>query len=189
MKRIILGLILPIALINSAFAFTVHNGRLLDHREWTTGHTILRIKDSPASGQVKLVKLLLKEMKKNNIAYPSKDGILLNNKLFEDYKTGVVGVDSEIAGVLNFYIENFHSSISKTYKIYSNFCLRTDCVTSSYDIQLDPGGWFEMDMTRHMTFNVDKPGVYKAILTTVIDSDYLPSYFGTSAEGSVKIVD
>lgn len=85
MLRIIIGLTLALELVSTAFAFKIHNGRLIEHREWITGNGVLQVKESD---QAKSDKLNFKEMKNEDFA-ENKNGILLSNKVFE--KTGVVG--------------------------------------------------------------------------------------------------
>ncbi len=176
MKKVMLVTTLTFTLMNSSVAFTIHHGRLLDHHISTTGHTRFKIEDTPAAH-------LIQKQTQNH-----KDGIILQNKLLDEYQTGHTGTDIALIGGLNVYVENFKSSISKTYTISSSFCLREDCVISSYNIELDAGGYFEMDVKRQITFNVDKPQLSKAILSTVINSDYLSNEFATYSEGTVKIV-
>lgn len=187
MIRVILGLILIIELVSTAFAFKIHNGRLTEHREWTTGNAVLRVKDTTDEDQVKPVKLIFNETKKDNFT-ENKDGIELHNKVFTDDKAGVVGTETVINGYVSVYIENFYSYTAKTYKIYSNFCLGENCAKSSYTIQLDPGGYFEFGVKRAAFFNFALPGHYKAILASLVDSDDLPSVFATKDEGYVEIV-
>lgn len=187
MIRIILGLVLIIELVSTAFAFKIHNGRLIEHREWTTGNAVLRVKDTTDKDQVKPVKLIFKEMKKD-IFTENKDGVLLHNKVFTNNETGIVGTETVIDGYINAYIENFYSDTAKTYSIYSNFCLSENCAKSSYKIQLDPGGYFELGVKRAVSFNFETPGSYKAILTSLVESDDLTSDFATMDEGYIDIV-
>lgn len=187
MIRIILGLILVIDLTGFAFAFKIHNGRLIEHREWTTGSAVLRVNDTTGKDQKKSIKLVFKEMKKD-IFSENKNGIMLYNKVFASDETGVVGAETVVSGRVGIYIENFYSNIAKTYKIYSNFCLGEHCARSTYEIQLDPGGFFEIGAKRTVTFNFETPGYYKATLMSSVESDDLPSIFATLDEGSVEIV-
>jgi hypothetical protein len=187
MIRTILGLILIVKLASTAFAFKIHNGRLIEHRKWTTGNAILQIEDITNKNPINSLRSLYKEMKKAN--FKNKDGILLKNTVDSDgEETRVVGTKVVINGFINAYIENFDSTITKTYILRNNFCLVDSCAKSSYNIELDPGGYFELDVKRAISFTIETPDHYKPILTSLVDGDGLSNDFGTWDTGFINIV-
>lgn len=186
-RRIMLGLVLIIASVNAAFAFKIHNGKLIEHREWTTGDAVVRVKDTTDHDPVNPLKLIFQETKKDSFT-ENKDGIELHNKILTDGETGAVGTETVINGYVSAYLENFHSYAAKTYKVYSNFCLGENCAKSSYEVQLEPGGYFEFRVKRAVSFNFETPGHYKAVLASLVDGDDLTSVFATIDEGYIEIV-
>lgn len=181
MLRIIIGLALVLELASTAFAYKIHNGKLIEHRESITGNGVLQVNESD---QAKPDKLNFKEMKNEDFA-ENKNGILLINKVFE--KTGVIGSETIIDGYLNVYIENFNSATPKTYKFYSNFCLGLNCAKNSYEILLNPGGYFELQTKPAITYNFDAPGHYKVYIASLVDSEDLTNVFATYDAGYINI--
>lgn len=98
MIRIILGLILTVELMSTAFALKIHNDRILEHREWTTGTAIIGVKTNTDKVQIKSVKSLFKEASDDNVT-EGKDGIELHNKLFTDGAIATTGTETALMGL------------------------------------------------------------------------------------------
>jgi hypothetical protein len=179
MLRVFAGMFLMVVLASSVFAYKIHHGKLIKYQEWTTGSGVERIHDSPIQSNFRSLAI--------NHFSDGKDGIAVKNKVFEN-STGVVGQKTVVNGHLNVYVENFNSSSAKTYTVFSHFCLADSCAHSSYELQLDPHGYFELDTKRAVTFVFDSPGNYKAILATVVDGDSLSSVFASFDENRVEII-
>lgn len=166
------GLALLLELSSSAYAFNIHNGRLIEHREWTTGPDKLQVKDIDQTRH-----------SKNGIANrmrvhmtQGKDGIGLINKVYD--QSGSIGSQTLVYGYLETYIENLNSTTSKIYTINSNFCLDLNCALTSYKIQLDPGGYFDLQTKRVLTQTFDDSGHHLLELASMVDNDELTHTFG-----------
>lgn len=161
MLRKSMGFLLASMLMNSTFALTIHQGVILENKEWTTGNSLIQVKEQPHQSNKNIRESLLQ----NNLK--DQEGILLRNKVDQDVD-GVVGKTTAIGGVLETYIENF-TPMAQTYKISSNFCITTSedsktnpCHYRSYKIELDPYGWFQLDVIRVFTYEFPEPGIFGA---------------------------
>ena len=184
--------IFGLLIINNAFAMEIHQGTLIDHQEWTSeNNVVIKVEDHLKKNSISLRKSIHSPIKSKR-SDEGKDGILLTNKLQEEM-SGVLGNKTTIDGRIEVYIENFTAS-RQAYEIYSHFCLSNiktvktkSCAHSSYTIELDPEGYFQLNLIRSFSPNFEAAGDYQALLTTFAERDNSQSYFATYSKGSIAI--
>lgn len=190
MERKVFGLILGTLVAKSSFAIVIHNGNLIEHREWTTGKVAVQEKVLAHDAKTDLMTLRASQ-KSHSESIEGMDGILLVNKLFGT--EGFTEQKTDIEGGIEAYIEN-NSLSSQIYKVSINFCITSikgkstdDCAHSSYQIQLDSGGYAELATKRTLSHTFGVAGIYKATLATLAERENLSSYFATYDKGYVSI--
>lgn len=191
MLRKSIGFLLAALVMNSTFAVNIHHGIILEQREWTTGNVPIQAKERSHQSNKHLVKSLLKQRLKLN---HDQEGILLRSSVDQEIE-GSVGKSALIGGVLEAYIENYTAS-AQTYTISSNFCITTPldadnnpCHYRSYKIELDPHGWFQLDVIRGFSYTFTEAGVFATGLFISVEKEGTPSMFATYDLGSIQIED
>ncbi len=192
MPKGLFAFILGLLLINNTFAMEIHQGTLIDHQEWTSENNIvIKVEDHVKKNSTSLRKSIHSQIKSKK-SDEGKDGILLTNKLQEEM-SGVLGNKTIIDGRIEVYIENFTTS-RQAYEVYSHFCLSNiktakinSCAHSSYTIELDPEGYFQLNLIRSFSPDFEAAGDYQALLTTFAERNNSSSYFATYSKGSIAI--
>lgn len=188
MLRIITGFVLAIPLVSSSFAFDIQHGKVIEHREWQTGKGLLQIKDKALNSRGKPSTLMLKSMQQNIGIGAKKAGVILQNRLSQTDAVNV-GEDGFAEGNIYIYIENHNPSNSARYTIYSNFCLMDQCALSSYLIELEPDGYFSLNVKRTLSYELETEGYYPIGLYTVVDGADLNADFATFDQGYLEAVE
>lgn len=191
MLRKSVGFVLASLVMNSTFAETIHHGVILEQREWTTGNVLIHAQEHPHLAHKHALKSLLKQRQKLN---HDQEGILLRSSVEQEIE-GLVGKPALIGGVLEAYIENY-TSTAQTYTILSNFCITTPldadnnpCHYRSYKIELDPHGWFQLDVIRGFSYTFAEAGTFATGLFMSVEKEGTPSMFATYDLGAIQIED
>lgn len=158
MLRKSIGFCLIALFMKSTSAMIVHHGVILEDNEWTTGTAIIQAQERPRSHKA------FKAWGHQSL-HKDQEGVLLRNRLDQEVE-GMVGRITEIGGTLEAYVENFTAMV-QTYKISSNFCVTTNqdtrnnpCHYRSYRVELDPYGWFLLDVIRVFSYEFPEAGVF-----------------------------
>lgn len=176
--------ITAIASANS-FALELYKGRVINHKEWTTGNVKATFKDSMknATSQFKN-----KMMTKSDSTYASIYSNGLNTK-------GATGVPVTINGNHSIYVMN-DTQAAQQYNYTLSICANTSenttqCAYYYDEIQLEAGGYVVVDKAPVLEVKFSQPGIYKSHTSTNLmtrpDVNSLHMVSGSSSENSVEI--
>lgn len=164
--KLLLGLALTSMISASAFAMEIHNGKLLKHKEWTTGNLI----GTSAKKFSKAEVLKFKENLKLN-------GVAISDHMTMSYSmanatTGVAGERADVNGVQFAFLLN-DSEGTQVYSVFNSICAATsdkttECMFYQDEIMLDAQGYaFDLQQPSiQPIFNAN--GSYNTTVMTVI---------------------
>jgi hypothetical protein len=166
-----------------ANALEIKKGKLIEHKEWTTGNVQGFIKEKIKDTKDKLISLQQLQVMNMSESVPHEDNILVSNKI--DTINIPLGSASEIPGYVNVDITNF-TSTPQIYNITSKLCVihipdyDDQCFLTSDKIQLDPNGNNYMYRSMILSYQfVDQDGWYFAELSTSVKKDNSDTVFTT----------
>lgn len=159
-KKLFVGAIAVVLSANS-FAFDIYKGKIVSHKEWTTGNVSAVLKKA----DLKSALLKMKKQDQDNFAYSYLFAKISN-------ATGVVGVPTEVAGGHDIYVQNDTAS-SKVYNYNINVCVNTSAQESSCafyfdEITLEPGGYFSNAAEPAVMVKFNQSGDYKIFASSYL---------------------
>lgn len=176
----------------SAYAMEISKGKLLSHKEWTTGNVI---KSSFLEVNKKQNTLLSSIWSKNTLGskvIPMDIDVLFTGaRIFAGQMLpGVVGEEVTLFGFTRHAIDNRSASM-QTYQLYSTLCAQTGmgtgtCATSEDDVSIEPGGYIAIERRPNMTVSYDEPGTYNVAVFSAIYRDGAPFHY-TSDDADISI--
>lgn len=192
MLRKVMVLILTLGVVKSLFAATtIQHGVILDHREWTSGSAAIQAHDSLYNVKQHKPISFFKKKKEINQLHDNED-ILLHIHVDPEIE-GSVDQSTEMGGDVLVSIENYTSE-TQTYLIKSSFCISysedstTDpCHSSSYRIELDPEGTFQLMVKRVFSYEFSEAGSFGAGFSIMAEKEGGVSSFTTYQFSTINI--
>lgn len=178
--KFILGTIALSLLSASSFALQIENGKLINHKEWTSGKVSGFIKD------VKVAKNKFDTLRQMKTNADTNEGILAANRIYVPLSPQV-DQSTDISGFSELYLENYGQTM-QNYEINSQLCIfkpqnptPSDCVVTTDTVQLNPGGFVLMGRMPKLTTVLAESGMYTSMLYTVISKPNSSTVFATYA--------
>jgi len=166
MFKKLFGFIFVSLVINSSFAAVIHHGVILDKKEWTTGKGVaIKVMDKPAKAKHQSIKPFLKKLHSDNPGFEYENVFAASKLRLPEYI--YVDTQEDIHADVKAYIVNDTFSIQK-YTIVSVVCIYSEngedndspCLNTSYTIELDPQGYFDLELHRVYSYNFTEVGYY-----------------------------
>lgn len=182
MKKLsILCLALTTAMSTQVFSMEIYNGKILDHKEWTTGGArATYIYNAKTKGHLRHLSNLEDE---NNFSD------MLTSSIASDFAS--IGKSLEIQNGYHLSFSN-QSKSKKRYRYTFSVCATDDsnlsqCAHFSNSVELNPGGYFnDSDSRPALKMNYRKPG--KHFISANIDSFEGDSHRGiANSYGSILV--
>ncbi len=183
---------------SSSFAVEIENGRLLQHKEWSTGN--IKVSFQPQNIQTIISKLDKNKLEMSNQSLQS------NKYHVNDEGEILVAIGSELApakGVVNlpitvtgnqfFGVKN-RSSIAQKYAYTFSICVypsgsAPQCANYADTVELQAGGKFINHLAPVLQFTANKAGTYKTNLFISVQGDFPESTMNPNsiAESTIDV--
>lgn len=187
-RKILVGLSLIYLATTASYAMDIQGGKLISHKEWTTGSVKALFADTKKDFKANISR----KMRNLPSAIEQHDGIVLANSMPD--QQGVVGEETPVVGFVSGYIENL-TSTQQTYTINSFICSNmglgqeSDCANSTDIIQLNPNGFINLNKNITMSNVYKLAGNYWTVTGATVKKDGMSTMFASYAEGYLEITD
>lgn len=174
-KISLLAVVLAGVVTTNASALEIHKGKIIAHKEWTTGI---------AKGSFKSKALVKKNVEDmgNFYVYTNAQG-----------GKAQAGIVTTINGQTQVFIQNA-SNETKQYSYNMSVCSDTtehtaSCVLSFYTIEVEPNGDFSDSSTPELRLIYDKAGKYNTYVNTFVSTNLSSSqgYFQANSSSSSSV--
>lgn len=176
--KLLVSMAIAAAVGSNAFAVQITKGKLVSHKEWTTGGAVAAyLPGTKSLDSLLRDKSMMKQTRIQPYHYVSADTAPVH---------GLVGEALSISNDAYVYAYNGSNEIQKysyTFDICTNRSEHiNECVYTFDEIELQPGGNFYNASQPVLKVKFDKPGTYQTIASSYIFSNGLSS-------GSASIAD
>jgi hypothetical protein len=175
--KLLVSMAIAAAVGSNAFALEISKGKLISHKEWSTGGAIAS--SQPGSKTLESVMRRHKSMLKseNSVSY-----YFLEAETAP--ATGRVGEPVSVSNNAFVYARN-DTSETQTYNYNFSICTNKsdhiiECVYAGDVIELLPGGFFSNTAQPVLTVKFDKPGSYSTMADSIVYVNNVKSSFSTS---------
>lgn len=174
--KFLLACVVMATLSTNASALQIHKGKLLSHKEWSTGKAKLSLAKA----------IIAKRSLKDNT-----DGTWSSLTSEIHPATGLVNQMIAIKNEANIYLQN-NSDHEQTYELRFSICAMPakdsyDCVDTWDTIQLQPGGHFSDPDALVLNIAFDQPGEYTIFSDSSMWTEYWANSAYSSSESSVIV--
>lgn len=184
--KLLLGLALVSFISANTYAVEIYKGKIIKHKEWSTGTIKVTFKDT----KLKLFDLKVSPLHKANDAIP-----YIQSHANAPVFRGTVGIATPINSEHMVIMQNATTS---TQTLYYNFgvCLTTaphveECTYSYDEVMLEPGGHIYMPQIADASTTFSEPGSYRFNVSTnagLVDPDGHMSVLGASLSESDVVI-
>lgn len=170
--KIILGLsVIALAVGSSGYAMEITKGKLLSHKEHSTG----KIKATMKEMKFDVKKEIANFKAAGSLVQDNGDRIYVKENMYD--ASGITGQDTDLSGSSHIYIVN-NTDTNHTYTINTIICAEQDACNYITDvIDLDPAGVAVAVRAPTITFSYDTAGEYQIGLASMISREDEDSVF------------
>jgi hypothetical protein len=186
--KLLLGFTLISIANSSGYAMEIVKGKLLSHKETTTGEAKFVVKDIKLDMNKRLNKLKAKKLFVQDNKY---DFISIINHAYPAF--GVVGDGVIVSGNADIAIDN-NTFTTHTYTASTILCSMVSaemniCGFATDKFQLDPGGHAYSNRMPSLTMTYNTPDIYDTFVSSNVVRDDGETQFASYDMNSVEIAD
>ena len=183
--KIILSLVAASLVSSGSFALEIYKGRIVNHKEWTTGNVkaILKAGDPRKNKMAQLNN----RTTQNNSTYASVSSDI-------DYVEGTANTPLQLSGDHYVFIAN-DTATAQSYHYYFSICAESSdrtgqCAYFHDEIQLEAGGYFNSSEEPELQLTFEKPGLFKTYTNSSVSnsSDENSAYSLQTSASSASMI-
>ena len=161
--KLLISAVIAAAVCSNAFALHITKGKLISHKEWTTGNAIASYQ--PGTKTLQSMKRTLAKLDVNPstpifLASETRNAVAHVGERVSVNNNAFIWVKNNTESTRNYYY-NFNICATKSDSII-------ECVYAYEQIELEPNGEFNNALSPELTVKFNEPGVYETTASSFV---------------------